>query len=986
MKNFKVSVQLIIGFVVLLLFIISLGVISYRQTARIHEQTEIIYNHPLQVRTAIGKLQADILLMRLGTRNLMLAENQSEHEEALIQMKKAETDAYKQFQVLRERFLGPQEEVDAAYEDFLIWKTLREENNKMALGGNSIAKIKKSVNPDGPVGIARDKMLNHINVIDRFAQKKAISLYEESNKLNDTLNIELILLFCVVLIFVSILLNILLQNIRKPIKDLTEATNSFREGNLAARSNIALTNEFGKLSESFNLMVEKIQSDIELTEKTEKLAAAMLSVDNSHEFFREFLPVLAQLTNSQMAAVFLLTEDKQQFVHYESVGLTKDIEDYSFSATGLHGEFGAVLASHKIEHIKNIPHDTLFVFKTVSGKIVPREVITIPVLAGREVIAIISLASVRKYSDHSNQLITRMFDIVTARVEGILTYRKMRKFSKQLSIQNDELEIQRREMEQQSLELTEQNRELEMQKEQLHEASRLKTNFLSNMSHELRTPLNSVIALSGVLNRRLVNKIPTDEYSYLEVIERNGKHLLSLINDILDISRIESGREEVEISKFDLNSLISDVVSMIQPQAKQKSIELVQFMPEKELLIETDFAKCQHILQNLVANAVKFTEVGKVEVSAKRNGNELEIFVQDTGIGISEQHLPHIFDEFRQADGSTSRRFGGTGLGLAIARKYANLLGGNVTVKSVIDQGSEFVLRLPLAYQADGKKLQEPEIGQTFNRPNYKSPQKPNSQKTILIVEDSEPAAIQIKDILSENDYSILDARDGQQALSMISQTIPDAMILDLMMPGVDGFEVLKSLREVEETAHVPVLILTAKHITKEDLRVLKRNNVHQLIQKGDVNRNELLNAVASMVSTEQPDKPELPLQQIIGKPVVLVVEDNADNMITVKAIMANHFTVVEAIDGVEAVEVAKTTHPNLILMDISLPGIDGVEAFTQIRKIKELDEVPVIALTASALVADREVILAHGFDDYLAKPIDEKIFFETINRVLYGK
>jgi CheY-like chemotaxis protein len=220
----------------------------------------------------------------------------------------------------------------------------------------------------------------------------------------------------------------------------------------------------------------------------------------------------------------------------------------------------------------------------------------------------------------------------------------------------------------------------------------------------------------------------------------------------------------------------------------------------------------------------------------------------------------------------------------------------------------------------------------------------------------------------------------------MISQTIPDAMILDLMMPGVDGFEVLKSLREVEETAHVPVLILTAKHITKEDLRVLKRNNVHQLIQKGDVNRNELLNAVASMVSTEQPDKPELPLQQIIGKPVVLVVEDNADNMITVKAIMANHFTVVEAIDGVEAVEVAKTTHPNLILMDISLPGIDGVEAFTQIRKIKELDEVPVIALTASALVADREVILAHGFDDYLAKPIDEKIFFETINRVLYGK
>ncbi|MDD4991426.1 MAG: response regulator [Paludibacter sp.] len=986
MKNLKVSAQLIIGFLIMLLFIIILGVMSYRQTEKIHAQTEIIYNHPLQVRTALGKLQADILVMRLGTRNLMLAENMAEHEEALIQMKLAETDAYKQFQVLRERFLGPQEEVEAAYSDFLAWKTAREENNRIALGTGGIAKIKTSVRDSGTVGIARNKMLAHIAVIDGFAKRKAINLYGQSNQLKNTLNTELILLFIFVLIFVLVMLSILLHSIRRPIKELTEVTNRFRNGDINARSTVTLKNEFGDLAASFNSMVEKIQSDIELTEKTEKLAAAMLSVDNSHEFFREFLPVLAQLTNSQMAAVFLLTEDKQQFVHYESVGLTKDVENYSFSATGLHGEFGAVLSSRKIEHIKNIPHDTLFVFKTVSGKIIPREVITIPILAGREVIAIISLASVRKYSDHSNQLISRMFDIVTARVEGILTYRKMRKFSKQLTIQNDELEIQRREMEQQSLELTEQNRELEMQKEQLHEASRLKTNFLSNMSHELRTPLNSVIALSGVLNRRLANKIPADEYSYLEVIERNGKHLLSLINDILDISRIESGREEVEITRFNLNDLISDVVNMIQPQAKQKNIALIQDISTPDLAVESDFGKCQHILQNLIANAVKFTEQGKVEIWTKQLGSFVEIGVVDTGIGIAEHHLPHIFDEFRQADGSTSRRFGGTGLGLAIARKYANLLGGDVDVKSVVDQGSEFIIKLPLIYNVNGKIEKVQELSHTFIRPNYNTPEKINAQKTVLIVEDSEPAAIQIRDILTENEYNILDARDGRQALSMISQTIPDAMILDLMMPGVDGFEVLKSLREVEQTAHVPVLILTAKHITKEDLKALKRNNVHQLIQKGDINRNELLNAVASMVSVELPEKLKLPLQVIDGKPVVLVVEDNADNMITVKAIMANHFTVLEANDGIEAVAVANEKRPNLILMDISLPGIDGIEAFKKIRKMKDLANIPVIALTASALLTDREVILAHGFDDYLAKPIDEKLFFETINSVLYGK
>ena len=253
----------------------------------------------------------------------------------------------------------------------------------------------------------------------------------------------------------------------------------------------------------------------------------------------------------------------------------------------------------------------------------------------------------------------------------------MKEFSQKLEFQNRELEAQKTELASQSTELLEQNTELEMQKKQLFEASRLKTNFLSNMSHELRTPLNSVIALSGVLNRRLSKKIPDEEYSYLEVIERNGKHLLSLINDILDISRIEAGREEIEISDFSVGHLVADVVGMIEPQARQKNI-LLTFSEEKERVsIVSDFDKCRHILQNLVGNAVKFTERGKVEISIQKNGDKVEICIADTGIGISESHLPHIFDEFRQADGSTSRRFGGTGLGLGYCTEVCQSDGGN---------------------------------------------------------------------------------------------------------------------------------------------------------------------------------------------------------------------------------------------------------------------------------------------------------------------
>ena len=234
----------------------------------------------------------------------------------------------------------------------------------------------------------------------------------------------------------------------------------------------------------------------------------------------------------------------------------------------------------------------------------------------------------------------------------------------------------------------------------------------------------------------------------------------------------------------------------------------------------------------------------------------------------------------------------------------------------------------------------------------------------------------------------MLVARNGSEALEIIAKTIPDTMILDLMMPGIDGFEVLRTLREAEPTAHIPVLILTAKQITKEELRFLKRNNVHQLIQKGDVNRAELLSAVNSMVYQKITSdvKPQRELQIIEGKPVVLVVEDNQDNMITVKALLSDDYVVLEAVDGVAGIDMAKKHRPNLILMDIALPEMDGIEAFKRIRNHEELHHIAVIALTASAMTSDRDAILAHGFDAYIAKPIDEKLFFKTINHVLYGR
>jgi len=990
LKNIKIGTQLKLGFAVMLLLVVVLGAIAYQQTNKIHQQTETMYNHPVQVSRAIGELKYDITAIHRNMKDLFLTDSESRISATLEQNEVYQTKAFEQIDILYSQYLDTHADIDSVKQSFIVWNTMRDETIRLLREGKKDEAASRTLTL-GIAGHQAEILIMALQKIDDFATVKADTLYATSIALDNSLNNQLILLVTAILLLSLLVGYILVRGIRKPIDELTLATLRFHAGDLNARSSNTSKNEFGVLSASFNTMVENIQAKTDLEEKFAAIVSIIATEYNLKEFFQATLNALAAHTGSQMAAVYLLSDDKKTYYHLESIGVDDNARQ-SFAADRFDGEFGAVLSTRKVHHLKTVPEGTRFIFNTVSGKFIPREIITIPILADKQVVAIISLASVNAYNQPAIQLIDRILVTLSARIEGILSYQKMNEFSAALEQQNRELDAQKTELASQTAELAEQNTELEMQKNQLGEANRMKTNFLSNMSHELRTPLNSVIALSGVLNRRLAKQIPEEEYSYLEVIERNGKHLLNLINDILDISRIEAGREEVEITTFNICNLANEVVSMIEPQAKQKSIGLTKAAGDCDGSITSDASKCRHILQNLISNAVKFTEKGKVEISVAQTAQQIAITISDSGIGISEEHLSHIFDEFRQADSSTSRRFGGTGLGLAIAKKYANLLGGTITVKSAPGKGSEFTLTLPLRYAFENK-ISEAETITGFNHSVQKTPYKPVaglSHKTILLVEDSEPAIIQLKDILGECDCPILVARDGAEALTIIEKTIPDAMILDLMMPGIDGFEVLKIVREAERTTHVPVLILTAKHITKEELKFLKRNNVHQLIQKGDVNRNDLLNAVATMVLPgivqQEPEKPSREMQIIEGKPMVLVVEDNPDNMTTAKAILADNYTVIEATDGQSGIEMAEKNVPHLILMDIELPGMDGITAFKTIRNNTRLQHIPVIALTASAMTSDRETILAHGFDAYIAKPIDENVFFKTINTMLYGK
>ena len=1004
-KDLTIGMQLGIGLGIILALIIVLGAVVVIQEASLWEETSGLYEHPLQVRRAIGDLNADILMMHRGMKDLVLAENDQERAEIIQLIDTREADAHKQFDILYTLYLGSRSDIDSTYNCFVQWKSIRDETIRLIREGN-IAEAKDRIKSTGVGGAHVEKLMIDITKMSDFSKARGDKFYLDAQNLRENLKAQLVILVGAILLISLGVSYFLLKKIRDPLKDLTAMTEEYRSGSMDARSRYVSTDEIGVLAASFNGFADTVQSELQGKENAARISDVMLQEEVLAPFCRELLAVMVRFTGSHVGAIYLLNPEKSEFVPFEYIGLSSS-RTAAFSVTGREGEFGAALSTRQIQHITDIPEDTRFIFSTVIGELMPREILTIPVVSGQEVVAMISLASIRPYSAPAIRLVNDSWSILTARFNGVLAFKKISEFSGILEQQNSELTeksweltVQAEAMRQQNAEMAvqakvmrEQNTELELQKKQLDESNRLKSVFLSNMSHELRTPLNSVIALAGVLNHRLAGgAIPDEEYSYLEVIERNGRQLLGLINDILDLSRIEAGREEVNLSHFSVKELVSTVVSMIEPQAAEKQIALHNHVSATLPTVTSDLSKCQHILQNIVSNAVKFTTEGSVDITAAVTGDEIHITITDTGIGIDPDKLRYIFDEFRQADERIARTYGGSGLGLSIAKKYARMLNGSIDVKSTQGKGSAFTLRLPLTLSPLQQK--EPAAGiKEFTAGTGAADQTKTTagkKPTILVVEDSEPAVIQILDILTTHGYKVQVARNAREAFERIALALPDGIILDLMIPEVDGFAVLKMIRADEKTAQIPVVILTAKHITSEELKILKGDHIHQLIQKGDISRSGLLAAIANMVAVprdyEIPVAEEPVRRQITGKPTLLIVEDNPDNMITLRALLKDRYTVIEASDGRSGIEHVRARTPDLILMDLSLPVMDGFTVLDAIRKEEHLKHIPVIAVTARAMKGDREEILSYGFNGYLSKPVDGALLEQTIHEVLYGK
>lgn len=491
-------------------------------------------------------------------------------------------------------------------------------------------------------------------------------------------------------------------------------------------------------------------------------------------------------------------------------------------------------------------------------------------------------------------------------------------------------------------ELTAKNKEVER-------ANKLKSEFVANMSHELRTPLNSILALSQILLDRLDGELNEEQDKQVRIIERNGQNLLRLINDILDLSKIEAGRIDLVPSTFKLADVISSVRSTISPLVVDKGLQLQVEMPPNLPVCYTDENKLKQILLNLLSNAAKFTERGGITirvtkdrmVTGAQNGDPqrswMTIEVQDTGIGIAPEHQATVWEEFRQIDGSLSRQYEGTGLGLAIVRRLVHLLGGEIELSSVVGQGSTFRVSLPT--HLSDKPASQPLVTQGKPpRPSeerYRSGEKP----LVLVVDDDVEVIYILEKYLRDDGYQIETAQTGEEAISKARTLHPFAMTLDVMLPGRDGWEVIQELKSDPQTSDIQIIMLSML-----DNRQLGYSLGATDYLVKPVSRNDLLRRLAQL-------RQERPLHN-----VVVVDDDPIESRVLATALGDEALNVTTFMSGPPALEWLASNTPDLITLDLMMPGMDGFEVLDVLRRQEHLREVPVLIITAKDIFPeDRE-------------------------------
>ncbi|WP_414573923.1 ATP-binding protein [Nostoc sp. CCY 9925] len=474
--------------------------------------------------------------------------------------------------------------------------------------------------------------------------------------------------------------------------------------------------------------------------------------------------------------------------------------------------------------------------------------------------------------------------------------------------------------------------ELDEKADSLQKANELKTRFLSNMSHEFRTPLNSILSLSRMLLARMDGDLTTEQEKQVTFIQKAAIGLSELVNDLLDLAKVEAGKIEVRPSTFEVSDLFATLRGMLRPLLVQgSSVALIVEEPNAIPPLYTDESKVAQILRNFVSNALKFTQEGEVRVTAIQTGHTVTFSVSDTGIGIAPGDQERIFEDFVQIESPLQKQVKGTGLGLPLSRKLAELLGGSISMRSELDQGSTFTTSIPIVYPhaTEFPTLQQP------------APLEPN-RLPILAVEDHPETLFIYEKHLQESTYQLIPTRTLAQARLVLQQVRPMAIMLDIMLEGQNGWTFLRELKGDETTRTIPVLVITIIDNEKQAL-ALGANDF--LIKP--VDRLPLLNKLNTLINKNSPQK-------------ILLIDDDPAYRYLVKQLLVNTpLSILEAVNGQEGLNLAQREYPNAIVLDLEMPEIGGFDVLEQLKNNSVTQSIPVIIHSSAQLDVEVQSQLA---------------------------
>ncbi len=933
------------------------------------------------------------------------------------------------------------------------------------------------------------------------------SLSYETAEYRSTMQMIIIILTSASIALSLIFVLIFTAKFRKQLSSISKVVEKTRADNLTERVSIISHDEIGNLGAVLNKMLDEIQRREEIEQEYVDFITLINENATLFQISDAVLKKIISAYNLSVGIFYVFDGNKFQQVAY--YGLNKE----TISNEIIENLYSQVISTKTaVEYSFTSNHP---VIKTSMTSIILEYIIVFPIIFNKEIIGIIELGAVTKPKINLLQYLELIMEQLSVGLSNSIAYEKLENLVTELKFLNEQYQIQNSKITEQNEqlkflhnELKENAIALEEQKTKAVESAKVKSQFLASMSHELRTPLNSILGLTELI---LKNEALSDKNeNRLNIVINNGKKLLALINNILEFSKLESTQIGTNPESFVINNLIDELYSSIEPLVIEKNLKFnISYEDNSEINVYTDKLKLDQVLSNILSNAVKFTEVGEIQLQVSLyQSTGLRFVIKDTGIGIAEENKSLIFEEFRQTSEGSDRKYGGTGLGLTISKRMLDLLGGTISINSQLGLGSIFTILLPNVVTQVKKysiptKTKEMTVKETFNNDLTKKIIMlfSNNEKSIDllngylesnnfdvkiykseldnfdIISDNRPQAIvldyflfpnpfefikSIKEKTEFNDipivlicfpentnfgfiftiseylvapltyeqfitvveqadksydieiskiitlgnasfsgksqrFTVINYSENNFIIEKIISEKPDMIIIDLMSTQFNSMEILYELSCTKETRNIPLILIlpkTFENVKIEDLNiklfdVLSKNIITKIDSLRILREKLKIGSPSNLLINEIFDENDLEKSKkhqdeiVFIKHKVMIVDDDKDTLFTVGQIVESlGYETIFAKDGLECLLILETKIPDLILLDIMMPKMDGFETIKKIRGNPRFTKLPVFALTAFAMIEEKEVIVKNGFTDLITKPIDIPFLASKVNQI----